>query len=96
MREDGSPPLDYHPLTPFVLEGARRALLSMAEIQFAAGARTVTPVHGLARPCRSWRAAAASIAALTIEPHQTRVLSAHVTGGCGMAGRPELSVVWPA
>ena len=28
-------------------------------------------------------------------PHLTRVVSAHVMGGCGMAGRPELGVVRP-
>ena len=48
LRSDGSPLLDY-PLTDFVFDGARRALLSMAEIQFAAGALTVTPVHEMAR-----------------------------------------------
>ena len=36
LRSDGSPELDYT-LTPFVMDGARRALLSMAELQFAAG-----------------------------------------------------------
>ncbi|MCK7498811.1 MAG: GMC family oxidoreductase N-terminal domain-containing protein [Comamonadaceae bacterium] len=38
LRSDGTPVLDY-PLNDFVCDGARRALLSMAEIQFAAGAR---------------------------------------------------------
>jgi choline dehydrogenase-like flavoprotein len=94
LRDDGSPLLDY-PLTPFVLEGARRALLSMAEVQFAAGARRVTPVHELARPYGSWQEARSAINALPIVPHLTRVMSAHVMGGCGMAGRPELGVVRP-
>ena len=49
---DGTPVLDYQ-LTDFVMEGARRALLSMAEIQFAGGARSVTPGHELARPYTS-------------------------------------------
>ena len=44
LRGDGSAVLDY-PLTDFVMDGARRALLAMAEIQFAAGAREVLPVH---------------------------------------------------
>jgi choline dehydrogenase-like flavoprotein len=30
-----------------------------------------------------------------MKPHLTRVVSAHVMGGCGMAGRPELGVVRP-
>ena len=44
LAGDGTPVLDY-PLTPYVLDGARRALLAMAEIQFAAGATRVMPVH---------------------------------------------------
>ena len=50
-----------------VFEGARRALLAMAEIQFAAGARTVLPVHEAAREYRSWGEARAAIAALQPE-----------------------------
>ncbi|MBC7939410.1 MAG: GMC family oxidoreductase [Chitinophagaceae bacterium] len=94
LRGDGSPVLDY-PLNDFIFDGARRAFLSMAEIQFAAGARMVTPVHEAAAPYRSWAEAKAAIAALPQRPHVTRVLSAHVMGGCGMAGRPELGVVRP-
>jgi choline dehydrogenase-like flavoprotein len=94
LRSDGSPLLDY-PLTDFVLDGARRALLSMAEIQFAAGARHVTPAHEMAAPYRSWPEARDAIGRLPIKPHLTRVLSAHAMGGCGMAGRPELGVVRP-
>ena len=94
LRKDGEGLLDY-PLTPFVMEGARRALLSMAEIQFAAGARSVTPVHEQARPSRSWSEARAAIQALPMLPYQTRVVSAHVMGGCGMAGEADLGVVKP-
>lgn len=94
LRRDGGGLLDY-PLTSFVMDGARRALLSMAEIQFAAGARSVTPVHELARPCRSWNEAKRMIEALPMRPHLTRVVSAHVMGGCGMAGQADLGVVDP-
>src|SRR5690606_35712038 len=79
--DDGSPVLDY-PLNAYVLDGARRALLSMAEIQFAAGARTVLPGHEQARPYGSWREAREAIAALPVKPLLTRVMSAHVMGGC--------------
>jgi choline dehydrogenase-like flavoprotein len=94
LRGDGSPVLDYA-LTPFVWEGARRALLSMAEIQFAAGALRVAPLHEQASYTTSWREAKAQIERLPMAPHQTRVFSAHVMGGCGMAGRAELGVVRP-
>ena len=43
LRDDGSPLLDY-PLNEPFWEAARRALLAMAEIQFAAGAKRVAPV----------------------------------------------------
>ncbi|MCW5665585.1 MAG: GMC family oxidoreductase [Piscinibacter sp.] len=94
LREDGSPLLDY-PLSPFVLEGARRALLSMAEIQFAAGARSVLPVHELAQSCSTWEQARAMIDTLPMQPLLTRVVSAHVMGGCGMAGDAQRGVVGP-
>jgi choline dehydrogenase-like flavoprotein len=84
LRSDGSPVLDY-PLTGFVMDGARRAMLAMAEIQFAAGARQVLPVHELARPYESWAQAREAIDALPMKPLLTKVVSAHVMGGCGMA-----------
>jgi hypothetical protein len=50
--KDGAGVLDY-PLNDFLWDGARRALLTMAEIQFAAGARAVQPAHETARQlCR--------------------------------------------
>ena len=94
LRGDGNPVLHY-PLTPFVMDGARRALLTMAEIQFAAGAKRVTPGHEAAAGYSSWAEAKAGIAALPMVPYQTKVVSAHVMGGCGMAGKPELGVTRP-
>ncbi len=94
LKADGSPLLDY-PLTPFVMDGARRAFLSMAEMQFAAGARRVRLAHDLAQPYTSWAQAKAAIAELPMKPLLTRVASAHVMGGCGMAGQPQLGVVRP-
>ena len=94
LRSDGSPVLDYK-LTPFIMDGARRALLSMAEIQFAAGARKVTPGHEAAVPYGNWAEAKAAIQRLEMVPYQTRVVSAHVMGGCGMAGDEKLGVARP-
>jgi hypothetical protein len=67
--------LDYR-LTPFVMDGARRALLSMAEIQFAAGAKQVTPAHEHAVPYRSWAEARAAIAQLSLDPQLLKRASA--------------------
>ncbi|HJV62720.1 MAG TPA: GMC family oxidoreductase [Albitalea sp.] len=94
LRSDGSPVLDY-PLTDFVMDGARRAFLTMAEIQFAAGARTVTPVHELASACTSWSQAREVINGLPMKPLLTRIVSAHVMGGCGMAADERQGVVRP-
>ena len=94
LRDDGSPVLDY-PLTPFVMEGARQALLRMAEIQFAAGARRVLPVHEKARPYERWITAKDDIAQLPMKPYLTRVVSAHVMGGCALAGDAAAGVVRP-
>jgi choline dehydrogenase-like flavoprotein len=94
LRDDGSPELHY-PITPFLLDGARRALLSMAEVQFAAGALSVTPVHELARPYTTWAEAREAIQALPMEPYKTRITTAHQMGGCGMAARAEQGVVRP-
>jgi choline dehydrogenase-like flavoprotein len=94
LRGDGSPVLDYA-LNDFVMDGARRALHTMAEIQFAAGAKTVLPVHESAQPTTALAQARAAIDALPMKPLLTRVVSAHVMGGCGMAGSESLGVVRP-
>lgn len=92
LRADGSPLLDY-PLGAVEWEAARRALLSMAELQFAAGARAVLPVHEDAGLARSWRAARQMIAALPMQVLRTRVVSAHVMGGAAMAADERHGVV---
>jgi choline dehydrogenase-like flavoprotein len=94
LRGDGSPVLDY-PLNDYIMDGARRALLAMAEIQFAAGAREVMPVHELAQPLTSWAQAREAIDALPMKPLLTKVVSAHVMGGCGLAGDEKAGVVRP-
>jgi hypothetical protein len=66
LRADGSPVLAY-PLTPFLWEGVRRALAAMAEIQFAAGATSVLPVHERARPSASLAEARSGIAELPLD-----------------------------
>ncbi|RSZ57433.1 GMC family oxidoreductase [Massilia atriviolacea] len=84
LARDGAALLDY-PLDEFIWDGVRRAFLSMAEIQFAAGAASVQPVHELADRYTSWDAARKGIGALPMKQHITRVVSAHVMGGCTMS-----------
>ena len=92
LKSDSTPVLDYR-MTDYVWEGARRALLTMAEIQFAAGAHSVHPLHENATPYGSLDAARSAIAGFPMEILRTRVASAHVMGGCAMGADPKLSVV---
>ncbi|WP_431094729.1 GMC family oxidoreductase N-terminal domain-containing protein [Polaromonas aquatica] len=94
LRNDDSPVLDY-PLTDYVMEGGRKALLSMVEIQFAAGARRVLPLHEMAQPYASWAEARDAINALPMKPLLTKVVSAHVMGGCGLAATERRGVTRP-
>ncbi len=92
LAADGTPVLDY-PLTPYLWDGARRALAVMAEIQFAAGAVQVMPIHGDGTAYRSWRAARTAIAGFTLAPLVTPVVSAHVMGGCPLGADARRAVV---
>jgi choline dehydrogenase-like flavoprotein len=92
LAADGSPVLDY-PITEFLWDGVRRAHLSMAEIQFAAGAKSVMPVHELAAAYTSWAQAKKAIAELPYKAHITRVVSAHVMGGCTLSDDVRRGVV---
>lgn len=94
LQGDGSPVLDY-PLTDFVMDGARRALLTMAELQFEAGAARVLPVHEQASLYTSWDQARRAIQGLDMKPLLTRVVSAHVMGGCSMAADDRRGVTRP-
>lgn len=92
VNGEGSPVLDY-PMTGYLWDGARRALLAMVEIQFAAGARSVLPLHEDAVPYTSWAQARAAIQRLPMEILRTRLVSAHVMGGCSMGSDPTRGVV---
>jgi len=83
--------LDY-PLTPYLWEGARRAFVAMADIQFAAGAKEVMPVHGNGPAYTTPAAARAAIASFDLRPLATPVVSAHVMGGCAMGSDPHRAV----
>lgn len=94
LRGDGSAVLDYR-LTDYVLKGGRRALLSMMEIQFAAGAQQVFPLHELAQPYTTWTQAREAVQAMPMKPGLAKVVSAHVMGGCGLAGSETQGVTRP-
>jgi choline dehydrogenase-like flavoprotein len=95
LAGDGTPILDYA-LTPYVFDGVRRAFTAMAEIQFAAGASSVMPVHGQGRNYAGLDAARAGIAEFDLRPRATPIVSAHVMGGAPLGPDPRRAVVDPA
>ncbi len=94
LRDDGTPLLDY-PLTPYVWDGVRRAFRAMAQLQFAAGATQVMPIHGAGTLYTSFGAARSGIDALALAPLVTPVVSAHVMGGCPMGSDERRCAVDP-
>lgn len=91
LRGDGSPVLDYR-MTDYTWDGIRRAFHSMAEIQFAAGAKTVLPGHSAAGYAKNLSEARAMIDRFDLRLFQTRLGSAHVMGGCAMGEDPQQAV----
>lgn len=83
LLDDGSPILDY-PLNDYIMDGARRSLLTMAELHFAAGAKRVLPYHTSAREYASLEEARAAIEGFRYETRFMPLGSAHVMGGCTM------------
>jgi choline dehydrogenase-like flavoprotein len=92
LRDDGTPILDY-PFTRYLWDGVRRAFLAMAELQFAAGARQVMPIHGAGTAFADFATARTAIRAFDLAPLVTPVVSAHVMGGCPIGGDAKTSVV---
>ena len=89
---DGSPVLDYD-VSDYVWDGVRRAYLSMAEAQFAAGARRVRPAHLDATYYTSWPQARAAIGQLPLKKFRALLFTAHLMGGCAMSDDPARGVV---
>ena len=58
-------------------------------------AAEVVPVHEMAGGYASWPQARTAIAELPLVPLLTRVVSAHVMGGCPMSGDDKLGLVNP-
>jgi len=94
LNSDGSPVLDYK-LTPAIWDAARRALVAMAELQHAAGALSTLPVHEFSKPANNIDEALKQIKELEMKPLSMKVVSAHVMGGCAMAGEEKLGVARP-
>ncbi len=86
------PKLDYS-LNEYFWNSARKALLAMTELQFAAGAVETLPAHLDAKPYFSWNAAKNAINQLDMAELKALVFSAHVMGGNAMGSDEKQSVV---
>lgn len=83
--------LDYK-ITPYMQEGFKRSFLTMGEIQFAAGAREVFPVHRHGNISSTWKDFKEQCERISMAPLDVKVVSAHVMGGCMMGDDPKKSV----
>lgn len=83
IDDAGNPVLDY-PLSDYLFRGFRRALLAMAEAQFAGGAQRVYAGHLDAEWVNSWSEAQRQIEALAMKPFKLALGTAHLMGGCAM------------
>jgi choline dehydrogenase len=92
LASDGSPILDYE-LSDHVWDGVRRAWLSMAELQFAAGAKVVRVAHLDSANFNSWAEAKKGIPELALKKFRTTFVTAHLMGGCAMSQNPMRGVV---
>ena len=92
LRSDGSPTLDY-PVNDYLLDGVKRAYLSLAELYFAGGAKAFHAAHGDSAVYYSWQEAKLAIQEFRYEKLRFRLGSAHVMGGCAMSDNPKRGVV---
>lgn len=92
LDENGYPSLDYK-ITHTVWRALRASMLSMTELQFAAGAKQTLALHLDANLQTNWQSAKNEIEQLPADKLRWQTMSAHVMGGCGMGSDEKHSVV---
>lgn len=92
LRDDGIPGIDY-PINDYLETAIKAAWKTMAEIQFAAGAKKVRIVHSQQDYLGSMDEVNQQLESIDMGVNAMRVGSAHVMGGCGMGEDPKTSVV---
>jgi choline dehydrogenase-like flavoprotein len=93
VRLAGGYPRLHYDFDDYLWDGFKRALLSMAELQFAAGAEEVRPAHLDARRYGSWSYARDAIADLPYRKLRQSIFTAHLMGGCAMGEDPKTTVI---
>ena len=92
LTSNGGAVLDYR-ITPYMQDGFRRALEVMGEVQFAAGAKEVMPLHKQAKRVKKLSELRQQLKNLSMKSQSLKVVSAHVMGGCPMGNFENKSVV---
>lgn len=92
LDSTGKPILDY-PITDYLWKALRKAHHVMAELQFAAGAKEVKPLHLDAEFYKSLAECKTAIDTLPQELFRQRIMTAHLMGGCIMGGDEQSSVI---
>lgn len=91
--DDSGAPILHYDLSGALFEGFKRAYLSMAELQFAAGAKAVMPVHMDTGFVTNWAEARTVIENLKYQKQRLPVFTAHLMGGCAMGEHERNSVI---
>ena len=91
--DDSGAPVVHYEFGDYMWDGFRRAYLSMAELQFAAGAKQVLPLHADAKPLANWSEAREQIGKLPYRKQRVAIGTAHLMGGCAMGEDEKLTVV---
>lgn len=92
IDEQGYPLLDYD-VSDYLWRGVKQAYLRMAEVQFAAGAKRVSPGHLDGRWCATWDEAKQHIEQLPYKKFRVGLFTAHLMGGCALGEDAKQSVV---
>lgn len=92
LSDDGSPIVDY-PMNDYLFDGIKRAYLSMAKIQFAAGAKRVRPAHQHGQWFDNYESFKIGFKQLEHQVSNNLVGSAHVMGGLAMGENKALCLV---
>lgn len=92
LAGDGTPIINYE-INDYLWDGVIRSWLSMAEIQFAAGAKAVRVSHTDSPWFHSWEEAKAGIKALSSRSNSFTAGSAHCMGGLPMGEDVKRSLV---
>ena len=92
LANDGTPFLDYG-LSDYLWDGARSAMIALADLQFGAGAQSVMPVHANGTAFASVDEARRAIESFQLKPLVTPLFSAHVMGGAPFGSDAKHSAV---